>query len=253
MAIPHIIFKKMSLEDNIEIVKWCFYSQDNTLDIHKYTISLFKELSTLDPKGNKDKIDSQIERVVTKIYLSQEKELESEIKRYNEIWSKYNDDYFIELSKYLNISYPEDMSIITSMIGIIPIFPRYLDTYSFSLTMNLISSKLVNIVAHESLHFLWFKKWLTLYPKTKREELDTPYPVWIYSEMVTDPILNSLNISSLASFQEKAYDTFYNLKDNNSLVMDKLKAIYQENITIEEKIKKGYIYVSKFIKELSGD
>lgn len=248
MNIPHITFKKMSLEDNIDIVKWCFYNEDDTLDTHAYTISLFKDLANLDPKGNKKEIDNKIEQIVTKTYLSQEKIIDNEIKRYNKIWSKYNKEYFIELSNYLNISYPIKMNNITSEIGIIPIFPRYLDTFNFSLTINLKKSVLVNMICHETLHFLWFEKWLMLYPKTKREELDTPYPVWTYSEMVTDSILNSLKISKIASFQEKSYNSFYNLLDHNELVMDKLKKIYQENITIEEKIQKGYIYVSRFIK-----
>ena len=63
--------------------------------------------------------------------------------------------------------------------------------------------------------------------------------------MVTDPILNNSVFKEMFSFVEKGYDTFYQMKDKDRLVMDNLREIYSENIEIEEKINKGYEYIKK--------
>ena len=62
--------------------------------------------------------------------------------------------------------------------------------------------------------------------------------------MVTDPVLNNEPFNNLFPFIEKAYDSFYELKDKDTSVMDNLKNIFNEEIPIEDKIKKGYIYIS---------
>ena len=56
--------------------------------------------------------------------------------------------------------------------------------------------------------------------------------------MVTDPILNNSPFSDMFEFIERGYDSFNELYDGDRLVMDNLKNIYIENISIEEKIKK---------------
>ena len=108
--------------------------------------------------------------------------------------------------------------------------------------------KLLRTCAHETLHFLWFEKWKQLHPETSRREFDSPYLVWKYSEMVTDPILNSKSFSDLFVLNERGYDSFYELKDGNSKVMDNLRQIYSKDIAIEEKIDTGYEYVSSIFK-----
>ena len=63
--------------------------------------------------------------------------------------------------------------------------------------------------------------------------------------MVTDPILNHSVFKEMFNLIEKGYDTFYQMKDKDKLVMDNLREIYSENIEIEEKINKGYEYIKK--------
>lgn len=61
--------------------------------------------------------------------------------------------------------------------------------------------------------------------------------------MVTDPVLNNKPFNEIFDFTEKSYDSFYKLYDNDSLVMDKLRSIYNKNISIEDKINSGYEYI----------
>lgn len=246
MNLPKIVFKEMSLKDNIDLVKWSFFESDDTLDLHAYTIKCYSELASIDLSLPKEKIYQRIEEVVTNYYNSNIDLIKKEASRYNDTWSKYNDYYFIALTKYLNISWPEDRKIITADVGILPVCPRYLDDFSFSLSVGEPEKGIIEICAHESLHFLWFEKWKNMYPETPREEFDSPYLPWKYSEMVTDPILNSKDINKVINVLEKGYDSFYELYDGDEKVMDKLRSIYSTNSSIEEKIKTGYDYIREY-------
>ena len=84
-------------------------------------------------------------------------------------------------------------------------------------------------------------------PETPKEHYDSPYMEWKYSEMVTDPILNNKPFNELFSFKEKSYDSFYQIHDNDELVMDKLRRIYASNDDIDTKINKGYDYLKKIL------
>jgi hypothetical protein len=249
---PKVIFKKMTKEENIDIVKWAFFEVDQSLDIYKYTTQYFPQLASLDKDLLAQKtINSIIEKLVSDSYDNNKEIIASEIKRYNEIWEKYNDEYFKVLSDYLKIKWPKERNVIEVSIGLIPVFPRCLDDFSFSMAINLKDWKVVETVAHEILHFGWFEKWQELYPDSLKEEFESPHDVWKYSEMVVDPILNSPQFQNIFSglFKERAYDSFYELYDGKDKVMDKLSAIYDSDEIIDKKIKNGYEYISKVLNK----
>lgn len=249
MKTPKLKFRKMSLQENIELIKWAYYENDDLFNIHNFTIKYFPKLENLDKNLSKEKINQIIENVVRESYEKHKNEIEKEIKRYNAIWQPYNDLYFKTLSNYLNISWPNNIDIVEGRVGLIPVFPRYLDSFSFSVSINMSDQQLIETCAHETLHFLWFEKWETIYPETPRAEFESPYIVWQYSEMVTDPILNNKPFSNIFDFQEKGYASFYEMYDGKTLVMDKLRKIYSKNITTEEKIKNGFDYITKVLKK----
>ena len=246
--IPKIKFTEMTLEENINIIKWAYYEKNEALSIHDYTIQCFPELANLDNNTPKKEVYKKIEEVVSKKYEQNNEKIKSEIKRYNDIWEKYNDKYFSMLSNYFNIEWPE-IDTINCTVGLIPVFPRYLDSFSFSLSTGIADWKLIETSAHETLHFIWFEKWKQIHPETPRKEYDSPYLVWQYSEMVTDPILNNKPFSNIFDFKEKGYASFYEMYDGKTLVMDKLRKIYSKNITTEEKIKNGFDYITKVLKK----
>ena len=67
---PKVIFKKMSLEDNINFIKEIINDKDSILDIYTYTINLFPELKDISLDDSKEAIDKKIRDVVTKQYNS---------------------------------------------------------------------------------------------------------------------------------------------------------------------------------------
>lgn len=233
-------FKVMTLEENIDLVKYAYNEKDKTIDTYKYVTGLFPELKEI--KKDLD-INKQIEDIVNKRYYDNFDLLNQKITEYTNIWNKYNDIYLKSLSEYFDISNLKVSKIIAN-VGIIPIFPRYLDTYSFSIGI-VDEEKLIETVSHEILHFFWFEKWKEMFPNYKKEEFETPNLIWKYSEMVVDPILNSKIFKDIFKINYKAYDSFYSLYDQEVKVMDKLKEIYNENTSISNKILLGYEYIKK--------
>lgn len=249
MKIPKIKFKAMSLDENIDLIKWAYYENGGVISVHDFTINCFPELSNLDKNLSKKEVYKIIEEVVKNNYENNQELIKQDAKRYNNLWEKYNDSYFEMLSNYLCVSWPDDLDIIEGTIGIIPVFPRNLNDFSFSISPGLEDDKLIEVCAHETLHFLWFEKWKKIYPETSKKEYESPFLVWQYSEMVTDPILNNKPFSNIFDFREYGYDSFYELYDNDTLVMDNLRSIYKDNLPINDKINKGYEYMRKVISE----
>lgn len=235
MKIPKIEFKVMTLEENIETIKWAYYEDNGVLSVHSYTIQYFPELANIDKSIPQSEVYKIIEEVVKKDYNKYKSRIEEEVKRYNLLWEKYNDLYFLTLSKYLDIEWPSDLDIIEAKVGLIPVFPRYLDSFSFAIATGVEEWKIIETCAHETLHFLWFEKWKNIHPETPRREYDSPYITWQYSEMVTDPILNNDPFADMFNFEEKGYDSFYEMYDGDTLVMDNLRKIYSENMPINKK------------------
>ncbi len=240
--IPKVIFKEMSMEENIEIIKWAYFENTPSSDVSYYTLEYFSELKEIKKSASKDEIYQKIEEVVTNFYHEYNQEIKQNVERYNSIWNSINDKYMNAISKYLNVGYIETKEIVAK-VGFLPIFPRDLDELSFSVGTNLDEDSLIETVVHEVLHFFWFKKFKELFPLIPRKEYDSPYLAWVYSEIIVDPILNSKEIKDIIGVTSKAYDSFYELEDG--MVIATLREIYREEIRIEEKIEKGYEYLKE--------
>ena len=245
--IPKIKFRKMTIEENIDIIKWFYFRNNDFLDINYYMLMLFPELKNIDKTLSKKEVYKKIEEVVIYNYKENEKKIEEEVKRYDIIWSKYNDIYMNDISDYLNINW-SNIDTIDVSIGLIPVFPRNLDNNSFSISIGISEYTLIETCAHETLHFIWFQKLKKLFPECSKEKFNSPYLPWQYSEMVVDPILNSEDIKRILPIKANAYDSFYGLKDGKDNVMDNLKIIYKEQTSIENKIINGYDYLCKVLK-----
>ena len=238
MKYPKIVFKKMSLEENIEYIKWSYSIKNDLMSPNYYTLNYFPELENI----NEEELDDKIEQVVTIRYNEQIDKINSEVERYSKLWEPYNDRYCDALCKYLNASFKEDLDTIEVHIGLMPVNHRNIEKCSFDFDINMSDEYFIGSCAHELCHFVWFNKWKELYPKISKEKFNSGL-VWQYSEMVVDPILNSKEIQEVINFKCRAYDNFYQMIDNDKYVMDNLRNIYNTDDTIENKIIDGYEYV----------
>ena len=245
MKVPNIIFKKLSLEETIDNVIWTYFDSE----FHEITINTFPELGKIDTNLPKEKIEEEITRIFTNYYNYNSDAIDKEIEKYNNLWKKYNDVYFEKLSEYLNINWPTGISDIEAYVGLACVFPRFLEKNSFIIGSNLNDEKVLEICAHETLHFLWFEKWKSLYKDYNVDEFESPHNIWRYSEMVVDPILNSKTINSIFGFRFYAYNEFYDMYDEDKKVMDKLNEIFNREDSIENKIKSGFEYINEYLNK----
>ena len=83
MKIPKIKFSEMTLEENIETIKWAYYEDNDVLSVHKYTIQYFPELANIDKNLSQNEVYKTIEEVVTNDYNKYKIRIKNEVNRYN--------------------------------------------------------------------------------------------------------------------------------------------------------------------------
>ena len=245
MMRPKIKFEVLPLKNNIEEVEWAYFDGSKSLNSKTTIIEYFNELRGLESL-KKAEIKRKIVEIVGNYYDERKKDLEMEKERYQKLWDEYNDKFFKSLTDYLDISWPKNNLEIRVFIGLILISPRFLESFSFYIPAYLKDEDIIETCAHESLHFLWFTKWKTLYPKCDSKEFESPHPVWRYSEMVVDPILNDKIFSHILKAPVLANDDCYNiLDDDDKNAFDYIKRIYASDIPISRKIIIGFKYLEE--------
>lgn len=158
------------------------------------------------------------------------KSLDRLVTRYQKEWDKINNEYLEVLSERFETDYPTSRKTITAYVSIVPIFPRFLDEWSFN-----VSSKnpnfMIPIAMHEILHFLYFKKWMEVFPKTKRKELDNPHLVWRLSEILAPIILNhNKDIQKILKYKHMHYSEFQKIKIGRKTMIKYFEDLYKKHL-----------------------
>ena len=227
MEYPNVEFKKLSLKDNVDIVKWA-YTQDDSLNTRVQVEESF-------PGINENNIDT----LVTNTYNEVSNNLFECITNYETYWNSISEYYFKELFSYLSLDEYKDK--ITVYVGILPIAPRDIYNKEIYINIGMSKNKFLNIMTHEILHFVWFNKFQKLYPDISINEFNAPYNPWIYSELVTPIILNRESIIKLTNSKEEC---LYDFMDEE--VMSNLGEIFSKNTNIDDRITEGYEYIKNY-------
>ena len=251
LSTPKVHFSLMTQERCLFRGKvFYFFNMDKSFDYRKATLQTYPALKH--KKFTSLRVFKKfLKNLIKKLYQDRSQFWNRIVQEYQKMRDQYNDQYFKTLSDFLHIDFPQEHRIIQVEVGKISCSPRMLDSFSFCMCIRdpkMIKNRkeiICEVVAHECLHFLRFEKWKQLHPETPREEYDSPYLVWQYSEMVVDPVFQAINVYDLFQCNEEvkkhfrsSYDSFYEMKDGEEYVMDHLIGIFQENSTIEEKIEK---------------
>lgn len=117
---------------------------------------------------------------------------------YQKEWKKIEKDFFLKLSEIMQIDWPKNKKIIRAMISVNPICPRFLKDWSFSIFYNYKKiPHAIEVIMHESCHFLYFEKWKQLYPKINSKKFESPHLEWHLSEILAPIILNDNRVQKL--------------------------------------------------------
>ncbi len=239
MFIPKVIFKIAPIEQEAELL----YSFSNP---NERFFNFIKDFyPNLIEKLSKTKDEKEKKEICKKFAEEKTEPLKKEIlkakEKFNYSWNKISDLYLQKLSEHFETNWLDNKNIIVH-VSIVPICPRFLDDYSFSIFYAKDWSEARVTIAHEILHFLWFKKWLEIFPETKKEELESPYLIWRLSEIIDPIILHCYpQINEIIRPIDWGYQSFVNIKIGEKTIPEYFKDIYRnginKNLSFEEIVK----------------
>lgn len=152
------------------------------------------------------------------------------VKAYQKEWDQINDEYLKTLSSHFETEYPKNKRAISAYVSIVPIFPRFLDEWGYNVSFRK-PDFMIPISMHEILHFFHFKKWMEVFPKTKRKELDSPYLVWRLSEILAPIILNyNKNIQKLLKHKHHHYAEFQKVRIGKKTMIKYFEDLYKKHL-----------------------
>jgi len=180
-------------------------------------------------------VDEEEKEMIIKKYTSQFRkdnyeELQSKVKLFQKQWDKVNDDYMETLQEVIEINWPKSKKII-GYITICPICPRFLETWSFAIYYKTKISEVNLIVAHETLHFIYFKKWKEVFPKSDPKTFDSPHLEWHLSEILATVILNNTpKIQKIIKIKEKGYQEYRDLSIRGYDLIEHFELMYKKHL-----------------------
>jgi len=184
--------------------------------------------------------------VFLRTYITQFKKDNQELIEKNKIkyqteWQKIEKDFFILLSEIMQIDWPKNRKTIKAMVSVNPICPRFLNDWSFSIFYNYKKiSHAMEVIMHESCHFLYFEKWKKLYPKVSKKTFESPHIEWHLSEIVAPIILNDQRIKKILKQKAVFYEEHEKIKVNNKTAPEYFTGLYNKNKNFEQFLDKSY-------------
>lgn len=210
--LPKIFFKQIPLELETEMISDFFDTNWAGKIIKKY------------PEFSKCKNKEEIRGNILKIRGELGKEMDSVLKDIKYNWEKVGESVLERLEEIIQTAWPEKE--ITAFISINPICPRFLDTWSFSVSPH---NKNPNIIiAHEISHFLYFKKFKEIFPDITADKYESPNKEWLLSEIITPIILNDQRITKIIGKGSGFYDEHRDLKVDGESLIEMIKSLYNK-------------------------
>jgi hypothetical protein len=154
-------------------------------------------------------------------------------------WGVIGDEFLEILSKHFETEWPRDKRMITGYISIMPIFPRFLDKFSFCVSYKRNTAQARETIAHEIIHFLWFKKWEEVFPEIARNQYESPHLTWRLSEIM-DPIILHCHprIKELIQPVKWGYDSFKDIKRGDISMTKYFVQVYTNCVKTGENFEK---------------
>lgn len=241
--IPKIVFHKLSVEENVNLVIQFYQNEceNDFINRKDAMIRIFPALKEIIRSNmTKDGVIKEIQDEVIRSYQEESFDMDRFLIDYQQYFDVSSSSFLSFLSQLLKCDWPNSMKIISVYIGILPFHFGISETASIYLCAGSMGEVFSNLI-HELTHFLYFQKWQLLHRFSKPSTFLYPSAIWEYSEMVIDPILNHAAIKGLfydiPGMRYTADSFCYDHK--HSLVMFELQTLFPKE-EIEDAIKKGY-------------
>jgi hypothetical protein len=228
--LPKTTFKQIDIDRETELA-YSFMKNDKYSRWSHVFDKKYPELRILQ-KESKDTEEcwQKYREFLEGVHVREGKAMVSAQEKIQQEWEKISPTFLDTLSKHFETDWPADKPEIVGYISALPVFPRFLNEYSFCLGYKDIAD-MIETSAHEILHFLWFKKWKEVFPKIERKEYESPHLVWRLSEIM-DPIILQCQpaIRDLIKPKKWGYASFENINIGDVSMTDYFKEIYVRSV-----------------------
>jgi hypothetical protein len=167
-------------------------------------------------------------------------------------WNKINDDVMLALSNVAEQEWPKEYTNIPAILSLNPIGQRDLKSRTIELHYKQNSKQMKHVAIHEVFHFIYFRKWKTVFPRSREEEFDFPHLTWKLSEIVPEIVLNDKRIQKVFKYHFVSYPEYEKAKFNGKPLLSYFQEFYDTRVDFEDFLKKSWTFVKKHEKEISA-
>ncbi len=153
-------------------------------------------------------------------------------------WDKINDPIMNALEEVNEIKWEDEA--FTARVTSNPICPRYLSENTFDVYFGLHNDLMIRIVIHELSHFIFFKKWDSIFPNYNHEEFESPHLLWKLSEMIPYVILGDKRIQEIYKHEPAVYDVWHKIEINGKPILKLLQEIYDNRRDFKDFVRKSW-------------
>jgi hypothetical protein len=192
MIIPKVKFEVPSVQREINIIfDFCMH-KNPSLDFSATVYNAHQKLKEMVAGITDEKqFYEQCKKYVTD-YIMENKEVVEKVKEnFQKFWNEVNDDFLDDLSKDFETDLPEEIKEIKANVSINPICPRWIDKWTYNLFYKFSENSMKKTSIHEIIHFLYFKKWVEVFPDTDKKNFNGAHSEWILSEILVHTIMNN--------------------------------------------------------------
>lgn len=245
-SVPTVIFRQNSLSAEI---KWLsFFLFRDFWGWGSRIIKKYPKLRGLDELEDHEERMKRLRSIVRSYRAEHKRDLQTAYKRIERSWKRIEQRGLSELSNIIGTDWPKKRRI-TAYLSLNPICPRFLDSWTFTVYFRSGTKDAIETVLHESSHFLFFKKWHELFPKTPRRHFDAPYLVWHFSEISAPVILNDTHMQKINRYRARGYREHERIRINGRPAPRVFATLYRQCMRdgsgFEGYMRKGIALVGK--------
>jgi len=242
--LPKVTFRAMSFEENMDMM--AMFINDEQNQEQKSNTEFFKnkyaEITNIDfDNMNREQIGYILKSKLLNSWSVDAKDIEQKVIDFRNNWNLINDSVMQDLSRRLNIDWPDDAFDIQARVGIMYSSPRYISHRMFDTNINTNNDRMRENAIHEICHFLYFEKWKEMFNDYDARHYNRPHIAWYLSEAIIDPLLNNEVFRRYTNIEIPSYKVFYDMIIEGKSVIDTLRRIVSQE-PIEQSIKDCYSF-----------
>jgi hypothetical protein len=186
------------------------------------------------------------------IFQKEKPQLEKRSKQFQREWDKINDAVMMALSEVTQEDWSKQDIKISAMLSLDPIGLRDLKSRTIELYYKQNLKQMKHVAIHEIFHFIYFRKWKNVFPKSIEKEFEYPYLTWKLSEIVPEIVLNDKRIHKVFKYHFVSYPEYEKALLNGRPLLSYFQEFYDTRVDFEDFLKKSWTFVKKHEKEINA-